>query len=224
MPGGDEAARNNNEKLSFVRYLAGRGVNVACPQLSINGRLTEVVTSGQDSFIVSSENVVPCLHLNTHNPLEWNEAFFFRWGQIIGQSHECTTSYLLWRKADALAPKEPPTQIHDWNDEWQSFNEWCQEDVVRERWHEIRNQLAKLPIEPNSYGLIHNDPHLWNILVEGSRLTLIDFDLAGYHWFMMDLGIAIYTALCLAKPEPTVDFNQYTTAFLKSFLGGYRTT
>jgi Ser/Thr protein kinase RdoA (MazF antagonist) len=115
------------------------------------------------------------------------------------------------------------TEIHDWSNEWQSFDEWCQEDAVRERWHEIRNQLDKLPIERNSYGLIQNDPHPWNILVDGSRLTVIDFDVAGYTWFSMDLGIAIYAALCLAKPEPAVNFSQYRATFLQSFLGGYRT-
>ena len=70
MPGSDEAARNNNEKLSFVRYLAGRGVNVACPQPSINGHITEVVTSGPDSYIISSENLVPGHHTNTRSPAE----------------------------------------------------------------------------------------------------------------------------------------------------------
>lgn len=77
-PGGYEAVRSKIEKQVFVRYLAERGVSVACPQFSTNGRLAEVVTSGQDSFIVSSENVVAGRHPNTRNPLEWNEAFFFR--------------------------------------------------------------------------------------------------------------------------------------------------
>jgi Ser/Thr protein kinase RdoA (MazF antagonist) len=77
-PGGYEAVRRNIEKLVFVRYLAERGVSVACPQFSTNSRLAEVVTSGQDSFIVSSENVVAGRYPNTRNPLEWNEAFFFR--------------------------------------------------------------------------------------------------------------------------------------------------
>ena len=141
---------------------------------------------------------------------------------MIGQIHECTTTYALWRKPEPQELQEPPTQIHDWSEEWRSFDEWCQEDAIRERWHEILNNLAKLPVERDSYGMIHNDPHPWNILVEGSRLTLIDFEVAGYHWFMMDLGIATYAALCLAKPEPRVDFNQYTVAFLQSFLSGYR--
>jgi amicoumacin kinase len=72
MPGGEEIARINNEKLSYVRYLAEQGASVPRPQVSIGGLLSEVVICGQDSYIVSSENMVPGRYVNTHDPSEWN--------------------------------------------------------------------------------------------------------------------------------------------------------
>ncbi|MHB1354586.1 MAG: phosphotransferase enzyme family protein [Anaerolineae bacterium] len=222
MPGGEETAQINNEKLNYVRYLAEQGVSVPMPQSSISGHFSEVVVSGHDSYIVSSETVAPGRHVNTRNPAEWNKAYFSRWGQLIGRIHDCATRYPFWRKPDKHAFDEPPTLIHDWEDEWRSFDEWCQEDAVRERWREIHRKLEKLPIERSSFGLIQNDPHPWNILMHGSQLTLIDYDVAGYTWFMMDLGIAAYAALCLAKPETTLDSHDYTVSFLGSFLSGYR--
>ena len=41
------------------------------------------------------------------------------------------------------------------------------------------------------YGLIHADMRLGNLLVDGDRLTLIDFDDCGFCWFTYDFAAAI---------------------------------
>ncbi len=45
------------------------------------------------------------------------------------------------------------------------------------------------------YGLIHADMMLENILVEGDEVRLIDFDDAGFGWFMHDFGTSLFFQL-----------------------------
>jgi Ser/Thr protein kinase RdoA (MazF antagonist) len=44
---------------------------------------------------------------------------------------------------------------------------------------------------PDRYGLIHADMRLGNLLVDGGKVTLIDFDDCGFCWFAYDFAAAI---------------------------------
>jgi Ser/Thr protein kinase RdoA (MazF antagonist) len=49
--------------------------------------------------------------------------------------------------------------------------------------------LSALPNE--TFGLIHGDLRLANLLVQGDRLTVIDFDDSGFGWRLYDLATAL---------------------------------
>ncbi|NTW40396.1 MAG: phosphotransferase [Cellulomonadaceae bacterium] len=51
--------------------------------------------------------------------------------------------------------------------------------------------LADAPRTPDAWGLIHADLRPSNILVDGDRLTVIDFDDSGYTWFLYDFASAL---------------------------------
>lgn len=52
-------------------------------------------------------------------------------------------------------------------------------------------RLADYGIGPDRYGLIHADMRLGNLLVEGEKVNLIDFDDCGFCWFAYDFAAAI---------------------------------
>ncbi|QDZ09989.1 phosphotransferase enzyme family protein [Devosia ginsengisoli] len=52
-------------------------------------------------------------------------------------------------------------------------------------------RLAAYGTSPDRYGLIHADMRLGNLLVDGDKLTLIDFDDCGFCWFAYDFAAAI---------------------------------
>lgn len=52
-------------------------------------------------------------------------------------------------------------------------------------------RLAEYGTAPDRYGLIHADMRLGNLLVDGERVTLIDFDDCGFCWFTYDFAAAI---------------------------------
>lgn len=64
------------------------------------------------------------------------------------------------------------------------------------------------------FGLVHADLRLANLLVDGDRLSLIDFDDCGFSWFLYDFAAAI----SFIEHEPQVP------ELLASWLEGYRET
>jgi len=76
----------------------------------------------------------------------------------------------------------------------------------------LRRQLADYGTEPHRFGLIHADMRLGNLLVDGDRVTLIDFDDCGFCWFAYDFAAAIsFHETHLAVP-----------ALKAAWLDGYR--
>lgn len=55
----------------------------------------------------------------------------------------------------------------------------------------LRRDLAAYGEGRDRFGLIHADMRLANLLVDGERVTLIDFDDCGFCWFLYDFAAAI---------------------------------
>jgi Ser/Thr protein kinase RdoA (MazF antagonist) len=51
--------------------------------------------------------------------------------------------------------------------------------------------LSRLDKSPDTYSVIHADLHSYNLLVDGSTLSVIDFDDAGFGWHAYDLAVAL---------------------------------
>ena len=80
---------------------------------------------------------------------------------------------------------------------------------VRDRMHE---KLSRLSRDPSVYSLIHADMHPGNILIAGDRLTVIDFDDAGFGWHAYD--IAVVLTYWQSRPN--------AAEIERAFLDGYR--
>ena len=91
---------------------------------------------------------------------------------------------------------------------------------MRDCWLARGRELETLPTDVDSYGLIHNDLHPQNFLVAGDHLTVIDFDVAGYHWFATDVGIALFHAVWLGASREA-ERAAFAAHFMGRFLGGY---
>lgn len=56
----------------------------------------------------------------------------------------------------------------------------------------IADELSRLKKTPEHYGMIHADFVPENALLHGDRLQLIDFDDAGFSWYLFELATALY--------------------------------
>ncbi len=207
-------------RLDFVQYLGTHGVSVARPVTSQNGELVEVIplpgsTDGQVYVVTSSERAPG---KQVFEAREWHGEMFEEWGRMVGQMHRLTGGYEAQRTW-------PDGVIGDWEGEHYSFGLKCRDQEVRARWFALADQLRQFKPDPTCYGLIHNDPHPFNFMVQRRddgrlQLTLFDFDVCAYHWFMTDIGIALYHALW-ARRRTDQSPEDFAVDFIQNFMRGY---
>lgn len=77
----------------------------------------------------------------------------------------------------------------DWSKSKELTEEW--KDVIRHAVAIIKKRLEAYGKDENVFGLIHSDFNLNNILVEGNRVKILDFDDCGFGWYMYDFGSAM---------------------------------
>lgn len=205
------------ERLKFVRYLGENGAPVVYPQFSPQGNLYETLLYDQHVWIATIMELIPG---RVQKEKSWNPAFFQRWGQAVGTLHRLARQYPSW-----LASENPESgkKLLTWQEEWQSFHDWCPDEAVKLQWVAIKAQLEALPVERDSFGFIHNDPHIWNVLADGERLTLLDFDVANHHWFVNDIAIACQNILIFLSGgmNGPIHNRDKLLRFLALFLEGY---
>ena len=72
--------------------------------------------------------------------------------------------------------------------------------------------LARLDRQPSVYSMIHADMHPGNVLVDGDRLTVIDFDDAAWGWHAYDIAVAL-----VHQQE-----RRNSAALERAYVAGYR--
>jgi len=76
----------------------------------------------------------------------------------------------------------------------------------------LRGRLRAFGSGPERYGLVHADTRLANLLVNDGSVSVIDFDDAGFSWYLYDLG----TSVSFFEHEPQVP------GLVDAWLRGYR--
>jgi Ser/Thr protein kinase RdoA (MazF antagonist) len=207
------------EKYDFVTYLAENGVRVARPVRSVNGNWVERVDVTEGSYLASAAVRALGHHMNGRNPAEASTPLFQKWGQVTGQMHALAKGYKTWRhEADGSRPQ---TCIMDWKEEYDSFYQACKDIRIREKWRDVGSQLEKLPQARDCFGLIHNDLHMQNFLIDDGEITVIDFDVCSYHWFATDIAIPLFFADWTGAPKTEPARRTFLTGFLRDFMAGY---
>ncbi len=77
----------------------------------------------------------------------------------------------------------------------------------------LRRQTDELGKEPDQFGLIHCDMRLANLLVDGERLAVIDFDDCGLSWFGYDFAASV----------SFLEHEAYIGELMDAWAEGYRT-
>jgi len=206
-----------DERLKFMRFLGENGASIAFPRLSPQGNLYETFAFEQHLWVGYAMEIAPGKGVKED---VWDPAFFGRWGQTVGLLHRLAQQYPSWKSSVDPANGE---ECLTWPEEWEIFYRWGQDEQVKQKWVEIRQQLEVLPMTREVYGFIHNDPHVWNLLVEDERITLLDFDVASHHWFVMDIAIACQSVLfgLTGGMDRPVDDREKLHDFVGFFMQGY---
>lgn len=208
-------------KCDFIHYLAENGVRVARPVHSPQGVWVELVQTEEKDYLVTAATRAQGAHINLYDRKKAGPDFFQAWGWVTGQMHRLAKAYPWWCKHPAET--QTPSPINDWRQEFESFRRWSGDDPeIQAKWIALGESIAALPVKRDSSGLIHNDLHPRNFLVnrEG-QITVIDFDVCTYHFFIKDIAIALFFADWMGKPARGQSRDAYLTTFLQNYLRGY---
>ncbi len=203
-------------EVDWVVHLARYGVPVSNVIASANGRSIEVIDGdavsslGDDYFIAYAFEKAEGRH--THRA-DWNDDFIEIWGAVLGHLHRVTKGY---------RPARPEFRRFHWHED--PSLHLCQavarQSRVVEKRRAILERLRSLPVDDDSYGLIHADLHHGNFLARDGAMRIFDFDDCHYGWFAFDISIPLFYVLRDKEVDPAD--TAFANRFLSSFLAGYR--
>jgi Ser/Thr protein kinase RdoA (MazF antagonist) len=67
----------------------------------------------------------------------------------------------------------------------------AERDLILAARDKIHAALSRLGRDPDAFSLIHADLHPGNVLIDGGRLAVIDFDDAAFGWHLYDFAVAL---------------------------------
>ena len=180
-------------------------------------------TSGDPVATLASPSGLPARHavafqfLNGHEPAA-DEAlvpWFRTLGQITARLHRHAAT---WPRPAGFVRK-----LWDWDamlgerrlwGPWQSGLGLTPEGaaIITRASEKIRHHLAAYGQSPDRFGLVHADMRLANLLVDGPRMHVIDFDDCGFGWYMYDA----------ATPVSFYEHAPQVPGLIERWMKGYR--
>jgi Ser/Thr protein kinase RdoA (MazF antagonist) len=205
------------KRLDFLAFLVEGGVPVVEPIPLADGRLFDEVEGESGWWVAYAMQKVPG---ETVSSKAWEPIFVQKWGETIGRLHRCTQAYPDWIKTvDPLTGDD----LISWQSEMAGFIQLAEEPEIKAQWQGLQVELERLPVQRDCFGLIHNDPHLWNMRWDGHQAVLLDFETVNHHWFAFDICCAcqhVVSGLSGGMTSP-MQHPEWLADFLREFYQGY---
>jgi Ser/Thr protein kinase RdoA (MazF antagonist) len=204
--------------LEWVQFLSEYGAPVTAPIASILGRLLERLEQDGKAYTITAFEGVDGTLAERIPPDEWTDELFCSIGRATGKMHAVSKRYHPSRKERTRPHWFASSEIRDATVKLAGST-----DPAKDRLQALVEELKRLPVEPDSYGMIHDDLHFANFLVrhDGS-VTIIDFDDCQYGWFAMDIAMALFDVLVLYPARSEVENRAFARHFMHHYLAGYR--
>lgn len=205
--------------LEWVSFLRKEGAPVIAPLASIKNRLLENLRLYGKSYTLTVFEKAEGTLAERIPPGEWTDELFTSIGRAAGKLHAVSKRY---------RPSRPGRIRPQWFDGFEVRDATrrlaSSPGLTGEKLAALINDLKKLPAEPADYGLIHDDLHFANFLIQpGGKVSIIDFDDCAYGWFAMDVAMALFDVLVLYHANTEEESQDFARHFLHHYLSGYRT-
>lgn len=165
-------------EIVFIEQAATAGMAVACPIRPAAGVAIEAIGDAAHGYhaVVFEELTGQQLAIDLVN-----EAHMRAWGRSLARLHQVSQTL-------APQPARPSweSEVHD-----ACASLPAEETAVARILDATLAWLRTLPVDGEEYGLIHGDAELDNIIWDGARPQLLDFDSCVYAPYALDITIAL---------------------------------
>jgi Ser/Thr protein kinase RdoA (MazF antagonist) len=204
--------------LEWVKFLTLHGAPVSAPLPSVNNHLLERLMHYGTHYVVTAFEKVDGILAENIPSTEWDDALFHSIGEATGKMHRISASYHPSRPALTRPQWFEGYEVHEASEKLAHTS-----DPARDKLFNLIDELQQLPTTPTDFGLIHDDLHFANFVIQpDGQMTIIDFDDCVYGWFAMDIAMALFDVLVLYNAASDDDSRQFAQLFLSSYLSGYR--
>ncbi|MGE7891044.1 phosphotransferase enzyme family protein [Bacillus cereus] len=152
--------------------------------------------------------------INVTNKAHWNEVIFNQLGKNLGKMHSLSQEYEIKAIHRPKWRKENPDVFNI----RANLVSW-----INEKYEKLLYSLSTYNVTPDTFGLIHNDFHQGNLIINKSGIiTTIDFDNCAYNWYAQDLAVAFYHAYWQHESF-NGNSHSFSDVFMRNFFAGYQT-
>jgi amicoumacin kinase len=189
-------------ELNWIKHLTLDNIKAIQPVLSKNNNLIESALFNNQLFHIVCFTAAEGKRENLE---ESKEDFYINWGKLTGQLHKSTKSY--------QNPKSRPGWYEDEYHQNIILQRKSTDGLIYKKSLELEEKFHNLPLDLESFGLIHADLHTGNFNIDtNGKITLFDFDDCVQHWFIYDIAIVFWN----------LSFYKLNENFAKeNFLKGY---
>ncbi|MDQ0177831.1 phosphotransferase enzyme family protein [Bacillus chungangensis] len=193
------------QEIEWMNFLYEKGVLAPKPVIPLECEEERVKTYFE--FIKGDQ-------INVTNKSHWNEKTFEKLGKNLGRMHALSKDF----KVQAIQRPEWKVENPDVFDIRRKLDPW-----IREKYEKLVYSLTSYIITPDTFGLIHNDYHQGNLIInEEGRITTIDFDDCSFNWYAQDIAVAFYHAYWQHNSF-NGNTHSFCDIFMSKFFAGYKT-
>ncbi|MCG7342551.1 phosphotransferase [Sporosarcina sp. ACRSL] len=200
------------EEVTYTNFLCREGLAVSPTISSLKRNVVEKITLNGKEVLTVLYKAAPGIHLPRE---QWNADVLKELGCQIGRLH---------RFSQKFEEIHPVKYINDWHDnEEYDFLKYIpnEETAIREIAQDVLSTIKGLPKIRSNYGLLHGDLWLENILVDDSKLSMVDFQDCEKNFYIFDLAVPIYSAIEYSFVGGG-NIVEYGRSITKAILDGYR--
>ena len=218
----DRAASEYLAETAFVHYLAQNGAPVADVLPSVNQKYVECVEQNGCTVFLSMFTHAKGMLLSDNGyryrdgaPLE---EYFFNTGKTLGAIHRLSKQYVSSHRRQDYADK----YNRDYIDQLIPDTYAPLKEAIFQRFE----HFSLLPVDPESYGLVHFDfsDGNYHIDMATGQITVFDFENCMYCWYMFDLANLWTHGEGWCRSIQSGDERMaYMKHYFDTILAGYRT-
>ncbi|MDP9364734.1 MAG: phosphotransferase [Chloroflexota bacterium] len=179
----DSSERNREAieaEVHLLRWLSETGIRVAAPVRSDAGGFVDTAVTDRGTFHAV---VFEGLDGAQFEIEDLDDARFRAWGAALGRLHAAMKRH----------PRPGLTGRSGWRDHLDAARRHLPEDVpaVQRELDELASSLAVLPADHDTFGPIHFDFELDNLVWHDRGIGALDFDDCARYWYVADVAFAL---------------------------------